>query len=79
VLEQLATSPDLGAPARVAHAQGGVIRPSDDRSSASAALSAVVTAAGEGGGRRGLPDPRARAPRDHAGATRVGPPPQPRL
>jgi len=50
VLEQLATSPDLGAPARVAHAQGGVIRPSDDRSSASAALSAVVTAAGEGGG-----------------------------
>lgn len=54
MLEQLPTSSDLGAPAQVAHAQGGVVRRSDDRSSASAALSAVVTAAGEGGG-GGLP------------------------
>jgi hypothetical protein len=52
VLDQLATSPDLGAPARQGHAQGRVIRPSEDRSSASDSLSAAVTAVGEGGGAR---------------------------
>ena len=52
VLQQLATSPQLGAPAHRRHAQSAVIRPSEERSSATGALSAAVTAAGDGGGTR---------------------------
>jgi hypothetical protein len=52
VLQRLATAPNLGAPARPRHAQRAVIRPSAERSSATGALSAAVTAAGDGGGTR---------------------------
>jgi hypothetical protein len=52
VLQQLATSPDLGAVKRRPRPHRGVVRPSQERSSASGALSAAVTAAGDGGGTR---------------------------
>lgn len=52
VLEQLATSPELGAPNRRKHTQVSVIWPSENRPSASGSLSAAVTAVGEGGGAR---------------------------
>ena len=52
VLQRLATAPNLGAPARPRHAQQAVIRPSEERSSATGALSAAVTAAGDGGSAR---------------------------
>jgi hypothetical protein len=56
-LQQLATSPDLGAPARpapraAAVAAAAVARPSEEGSPPVAALSAAVTAAGDGGGGR---------------------------
>ena len=52
ILQQLATAPNLGAPARPRHAQRAVIRPSEERASATGALSAAVTAAGDGGSAR---------------------------
>jgi len=52
VLQQLATSPDLGAVERRPRPHRGIVRPSQERSSASGALSAAVTAAGDGGGTR---------------------------